>query len=158
MSQGPRPSPPSDAAVDLARRLFAYETPPDSGDALLVAGAERVCARVADGLSRSFGPYGSLVLVGRALARAQIDYPSLKGVAFTSAQPPSITGLAESARANGAKAVAEGAVGMVATLTDAIGRLIGDDLAVKLLEQSITQSAGAPAVATNGVPQTVKEQ
>lgn len=111
-----------------------------------------------DGLARSFGPFGARTLVERALARAKLDHPSLNGVTCTAAQPPEVTGLVESARANGVAAVMEGAVALLATLTDAIGRLIGDDLAVKLIEQSIPPSADARSVSTDAVPHLVTDQ
>ena len=158
MLQGTNSSPPSDAALALARRLFACEVPPNSPDALVVAGAARICTRVADGLTRSFGPFGSLALLARALARAQADHPALKGVAYQSVQLPVIVGLDASANVNGAQAVADGTIAMVARLTDAIGRLVGDDIAIKLLEQSITPAANNQAIAADGVPQTVKKQ
>lgn len=151
-------SSPSDAAVDVARRLLGREALPQADDALRIANAEQICARVADGLSRWLGPYGARALVGRALGRAQLDHPSLTGVALTAAQPPEIAGLVESARANGVGAVVEGTVAMLATLTDVISRLIGDDLAVKLVEQSITPSVGASFASTNGVPHPMKDQ
>lgn len=149
---------PSDAAFEAARRLLARDVPAHADATLRIAAAERICAQVTDGLSRSFGPYGARALLGRALVRAQLDHPSLKGVALTASQPATLTGLVESAKANGAPAVAEGTVAMLATLTDVISRLIGDDLAVKLIEQSITPLTGAPSVSTNGVPHLVKDQ
>lgn len=126
----------SDGALDVARRLFARELRGGADDAAVVEAAERVCARVADGLSRWFGPYGSLALITRALVRARAHHPALAGVAATAAHPPCLTGLAESARAHGAKATAEGVVAVLAALAELIGRLIGDDLAASLFEQS----------------------
>jgi hypothetical protein len=152
VSQAPNSPPPSDAALALAQRLFVREVPPNSADAIVVAGAVRICTRVADGLTRSFGPFGSLALLARALARAQTDHPALNGVAYNSVQLPVIAGLEASAELHGAQAVADGTIAMVARLTDAIGRLIGEDIAIKLLEQSITPSVKNQAIAANGDP------
>jgi hypothetical protein len=127
-------------------------------DALVVAGAARVCTRVADGLTRSFGPFGTLALLVRALARAKVDHPALNGGQYESAQLPVIAGLEASAELHGATAVAEGIIAMVARLTDAIGRLIGDDIAIMLLEESTMQSTNGHPPAPNRVSQTVKEQ
>ena len=143
-------SPHSDAAHDLAHRLLASETPSDGDDAALLAAAERLCLRVPDGLSRWFGMYGSRAHLMRALAKAQRDHPSLSGVSVTDAKSPCVVGLAESAHAHGAKSVAEGIVAVLAALADLVGRLIGDDLVVNLLEQSAAASAAGDHKAPGG--------
>lgn len=158
MSKATNSSPPSDAALALAQRLFVREVAPDAPDAVVVAGAARLCTRVADGLTRSFGPFGSVALLARALARAQTDHPALHGVAYDSVQLPIIAGLEASAERHGAQAVADGTIAMVARLTDAIGRLVGDDIAAALLEQSINPPATTDTTAADRVPQTVKKQ
>ena len=149
MSPAPH-SPHTDAAHDLAQRLFAREAPSDGDDAALLAAVERLCLRVPAGLSRWFGTYGSRALLTRALAKAQEGHPSLAGVTVTSAQSPGVVGLAESALAHGAKTTAEGIVAMLAALADLIGRLIGDDLVPYLLEQSTAASAAGEPEAPGG--------
>jgi hypothetical protein len=133
------PSPPSHAALDLARRLFEREMDGESGEAAAPAAAERLCTRTFAGLSRWFGPYGSNALIARALARAQARHPALDGVTLES-QPSSfcLAGLAEGAGRHGAALVGEGVVALLATLGDMMARLIGEDLAFSLLEQSAT--------------------
>lgn len=125
----------------LARELLA-----DADPAALVAAAERVGARVADGLARWFGPYGSRALVTRALARAQAHHPALAGVRVTEGAAPRLTGLAEGAGAHGGRAVADGVLALLGSLSEALGLLIGDDLAASLL----AQCAAAPAVPPAG--------
>ena len=143
-------SPHTDAAHDLAHRLYAREASSDGDDAALLAAAERLCLRVPDGLSRWFGMYGSRALLMRALAKAQRDHPSLSGVSVTDAKSPCVVGLAESAHAHGAKSVAEGIVAVLAALADLVGRLIGDDLVVNLLEQSAAASAAGDPMTPGG--------
>ena len=129
----------------------------ESGEAAAPAAAERLCTRTFAGLSRWFGPYGSNALIARALARAQSWHPALDGVTLKS-QPSSfsLAGLAEGARRDGAALVGEGVVALLATLCDMMARLIGEDLAFSLLEQSATApaesdtstSAGSDALAS----------
>lgn len=140
--------PSSNAARDVARRLFANEARGESTDDALVAAAERVCVLVSEGISRWFGPYGSLALVTRALTRAQADHPSLASVTIATESSWRVTGLAESAKTHGANATVEGVVAMLAALTELIGRLIGDDLATNLLEQSVAMAPSSDTTAT----------
>lgn len=156
------PSPPSGGARDVAIRLLARESGGGADDAALVAAAERVCTRLSDGLSRLFGPYGSRALFTRALARAKVAHASLSAVMVSPAPSVCLTGLTESARAHGVKATAAGIIDMVAALGDLIGRLIGDDLAVKLLDQStaMTPAEQRPADQGDGdnVHQAIRSQ
>jgi hypothetical protein len=63
----------------------------------------------------------------------------------TDGQPPCLTGLAESAGAHGARAAADGVLALLSSLSESLGRLIGDDLTSRLLAQSLPpQSAAAP--------------
>ncbi len=64
-----------------------------------------------------------------------------------------MTGFASVASIGGASAVTDGLVTMIAALADLLGRLIGDDLAIGVLEQCATSSARLP----DSVPSSVKE-
>lgn len=132
---------PSEPSRQAVRRLVARELPAANDDAALLAAIDRVCGRVVDSLTRWFGPYGALALLTRALARAQSFQPSLAEIAVNSTASPSLSGFGASARVHGVHATADGAVALLAVLTDLIGRLIGTDLALKLLEQSAPGSA-----------------
>ena len=139
------------ASKQLAQRLFAIAAAGATGDAELVTAAERACLDAAEALTRWFGPYGSLALLTRAFGAAQSEHPALSEVSVvTSAdsKTPSLSGLAASARTHGAGATSEGVIVIITALADLLGRLIGDDLAASLLEQSViargsTSSNGA---------------
>lgn len=146
-------SSPSEPSREIAHRLVAREIGGETGDAALVAAVERVGGRVVDSLTRWFGPYGALALLTRAVTRAQPLHRSLAPVRVDSTAVPSLSGFSDSAMTNGARATAEGAVVLIAVLADLIGRLIGVDLAVRLLEQSMS---GPPI--PGGVHQNVTEQ
>ena len=139
------PLPPSDTAQGVARRLFSHFAGGESSDVALGLAAEALTTRVAGGLSRWFGPYGSLALVSRALVRVQPDHPSLAGLEVRSSPVPAINGWSESVAAHGGKAASEGAVAFMAALIEVIGRLIGDDLAVTVLEKSTVEPVAGDA-------------
>jgi hypothetical protein len=159
MSRPPDPQSPPTAAHATASRLIARELAgapaPAAHDAREVASAgERLIDRVTEGLSRSFGPYGALALVSRALARAQGNHPMLATVtvmARTAVSPAgapdrsgSVGGLAASARAAGGPATLHGLTAWLTELADLLGGLIGDDLAATLLEQNATSGTARP--------------
>lgn len=96
---------------------------------------------MAVGLARWFGAFGARALLARALAAAQAHHPALSAVSVLPADPgtpPSsyVTGIAESERAHGGEPTADAVVAMVACLMDLMGRLIGEELAMTVLEQS----------------------
>ena len=164
MPQG-RPTGYSDESTKLARRLFARAAGSTTHDAALVIAAERICLESAEGLSRWFGPYGSLALVTRALDAVKPKHPALSEVtvaASATSLSPSFTGLAAGARAHGARATSEGVIAMIAALADLIGRLVGDDIAATLLEQSVTArvtaSSNGTGPAGSAAHSSVKDQ
>ena len=132
---------PSEAASELARRLFAGRLQGIEGDDALVREAEHVCESVVNGLARSLGRYGAITLLGRALTRGQIEHPALRDITMNSDDPHCVQGLAGSVRLHGVRATTESVVAMLAVLTDVLARLIGDDLAVILIEQIAATSA-----------------
>jgi hypothetical protein len=127
-------------ARETARRLIARE---QSGGTAPVdaAPAEQVVRRLSDDLVEWFGPYATHALFTRALARARAEHPVLAAVRVGAPAKPNVEGLADSARTHGVGATAAAAVGLLAALVELLGRLIGDDLAITLVEQSVPLSA-----------------
>lgn len=142
-------SEPSDPAVAFARRLLERERAGDGSDAGLAGALDRSCSLITVGLSRWFGLYGTRALVTRALATARKQHPSLAGVGVSDSD--CLDGVRASAQAHGSAAVAEGIVSTIAGLVGLLGRLIGDDLAISLLEQSTR--AGGTTRASSRAPQ-----
>lgn len=135
---------PADAAVAFARRLLDRERGDDESDAALARALEQSCLLITDGLSRWFGLYGSRALVTRALTSAQKEHPSLARVGVS--ENHCLEGVSASAQVHGSAVVAEGIVCTIARLATLLGRLIGDDLAISLLEQStMNQTASRPS-------------
>jgi hypothetical protein len=164
------PSTEATSSSDIAKRLFALQNGVMPGGDGSAASGEQLFARLLAGLSRWFGPYGSAALVTRALVRAQVEHPALASVVVSSTESPSLTGFTESVQAHGSAACASGVVATLTSLAELLGRLIGDDLAASLLEQSAqtlepsgsvvtAQSANharPDASAPDDVPQPVK--
>jgi len=142
--------PESPTARELAHRLLARELAGrrDTPD-VVAAAAQRVCQHVSSELSRWVGPEGARVLLARALALAQVEHPVLANVQSRTQSEACMTGLVESARAYGAAATAEGMVAILAALIELLGRLIGDDMAMSLVEESIPARA-SDAAGPNG--------
>ena len=124
----------------MARRVLAGAPPEGSADLDRVAAAERICERIAAGLARWFGAFGSSALVGRALARARAEDSVLAKLTMTESGL-GVSGFAASAKDHGADAALSGAALYLAVLFDLLARLIGTDLATALVEQS---AAGVP--------------
>jgi hypothetical protein len=136
----------TDASVDFARRLVTQATGDSTGEAARNSAADAVFVAVADGLARWFGPYGSLALVSRALSSVQRQHAALAGVTVTASvltRSPALSGIAECRRSHSEGDVTEGVIAILASLTDLIGRLIGEDLAANLLEQSVARGTAA---------------
>ncbi len=108
------------------------------GDAEALA---RLVARVYVGLARWFGSYGAQALMTRAIAQARIEHPVLANVAASASTSPPVSGwpldTSDALRLSSTSA----AVALFSTLLASLTRLIGDDLAASLLEQSAEELA-----------------
>lgn len=91
-------------------------------------------------LSRWVGADGCHALFTRALAQAKVEYPALDQIQLHARSDPYIDGVAETIMAHGDPATAEGIEAMLVHLIQLLGRLIGDDMATKLIERSLAAS------------------
>ena len=163
--------PPISPAVDaVARRLLASTGPPQGnvvrapeGDGetdLVIAHshAARVTTELAQSLARWFGPYGYHALLTRALAEAGPKHPSLAGVSVRDPLTPVLDGLDEALAAHDPDAVLEGVIAVVAGVITLLARVIGEDMALRLVERSMDgparndTSEGGSARASGGRP------
>jgi len=140
--------PQSRTAEELARRLLARDEPGEDAPDTVAAATERVCRRVSANLSRWFGIDGTNAVFARALARAQAEHPALANVRISRESAVCLEGLAESAHIHGADATADGVAAILTALIELLGRLIGEDIAMRLVEQSVTAAAPDEARAT----------
>jgi hypothetical protein len=131
-------APNSPAARRVALRLLANGRAPGTAASERpdpVAATDEMFRRLAGELTRWFGPFGYHALFSRALAEARSHHPALDNVRIHSANEPSLEGLAESIARYGTDAVTEGIIAMLMAFIDLLIRLIGEDMALKLLDQ-----------------------
>ena len=108
----------------------------DSGRATAVGVA---CDDLYQGLSRWVGPDGCHALFTRALAQARGDAATLEHVRLRPGASPYVDGVTESIRAHDDSSVAQALESMLVHLVELLERLIGADMATKLIERSIAE-------------------
>ena len=153
-------SPISPAAHAAAGRLLAaVDVDADAHARDPIATAERASADLGNALARWFGPYGTHALLTRALARTRPDHPVLADVRVRGPLAPVLDGLADAVPAHGPAAVTAGVVAVLGATVDLLGRMIGEDMALHLVERSMEGSIPPdpnPSPAP-GVPRAAKE-
>ncbi|HET6760522.1 MAG TPA: hypothetical protein VFH13_00400 [Gemmatimonadaceae bacterium] len=130
---------------EVARRLIAAPSSTGDGADSSFAAASRICDHLYRDLSRWIGSDGCHALFARALARTQSSHPALRDIRLGGGSDSCLEGVAESGKVHGANAVAEGLEAMLVALIELLGRLIGDDMASKLIEQSVARDTQDPA-------------
>ena len=125
------------AARAITRRLIA-----DRGSNLAQGETPaRAAAAAADHLyqelSRWVGADGCHALFTRALAKAHTSHPSLQNIQLRARSQPYVDGIAATIMAHGDAATAEAVESMLVHLVELLGRLIGEDMATKLIERSL---------------------
>ena len=136
-------APTSPNALAVARRLLARAGEHrDAGDSLAdpVAAGERVSRSLAESLSRWFGPYGYHAILTRALAEARDAHPALTAVRVRSSSDPTLDGLADAAMMHGTNTIPEAITAVLSAVIELLGRVIGEDMAVHLVEQAVPSS------------------
>ena len=132
--------------ADTARRLWergagTAASPEEAG-----AAAQRVCDELRVGLGRWIGVEGYRLLLDRALVLSVTDHPVLGSIACHDGDPSAAVA---AARSHGAAQLATGVVALVTTLTELLGRIIGEEAAIQLVERAGTPGRSA-ATGPNG--------
>ena len=144
-------SPRSAAATKAANRLWAQEAGGSDEPEAVAAAADRVCTQLRVGLSRWVGADGYRALLGRALALARPEFPPLAGLSCEGGDGAEAT---SAVRTHGPADVTASVVGLVATLVDLLSRIVGEEMAARLVEQSgaprLAESPGAETEGVNG--------
>lgn len=137
------PSDDRTPARQIARRLI-HSRRAESGDGNSARSAAASCDDLYRELSRWVGPDGCHALFTRALVQARADYPALERIHLQPRSEPYVDGVAEAIMAHGDFTIADALESMLARLVELLGRLIGDDMAMKLIERSlVTEPDGA---------------
>jgi hypothetical protein len=121
-------------AREIVRRLIASRGSEGAeGDTSVRAAAGDYLYRE---LSRWVGSDGCHALFTRALAEARTESPPLSQIKLRVGSEPYLGGVAETVVAYGDTATAKALESMLVRLVELLGRLIGDDMAMKLIERS----------------------
>lgn len=133
MSRDASQSPDS---LQIARRLLAREEAPGRGakPELVGAALQQTCVRVSANLRDSLGEDGANALLGRALARTEADHPALKDIRRLNEGGIHLDGVVASVATHGVAEVTAAVEALLAALVQILGRLIGDDMAIRLVE------------------------
>ena len=124
----------------IARRLVDRRRSEQPGGETAARAAAAACDDLYRELSRWVGPDGCHALFTRALAQARTEYPVLGQIQLRARSEPYIDGVAATIMANGDRVTSEALESMLVRLVELLGRLIGDDMATKLIERSLAAS------------------
>lgn len=141
----------SPVATEASRQFWAHDGLEAGAPEDLVATAEQGCARLRAVLTRWIGSEGYRALVDRALAQARAEHPAVAGL---QCQGGDVEGVAAALGAHSAAEVREGILALVARLIDLLSRLIGEEMATRLVEQAW---AGGPRPAASTVTDGVHD-
>lgn len=122
---------PTTGARRAARRHWAWVASGASTPTDVAVAVDRTVVQLRAGLSRWIGLPGYLTLMDRALRATITDHPALRNLSFDGGDEKA-TMLAVSQY--GAAEVEAATVELVATVIELLGRLIGDEMALRLVE------------------------
>ncbi|HUF66049.1 MAG TPA: hypothetical protein VMM17_08730 [Gemmatimonadaceae bacterium] len=140
-SAGAQPGEP--LARRITHQLITGRRSQDDGDTAARAAA---CDRLYRDLSRWVGPDGCHALFTRALAESLTEYPLLAEVQLRPRSEPYVEGAADTARSHGDAVTAEALESIIVHVIELLRRLVGDDMAIKLIERSLAASEGGDAL------------
>jgi hypothetical protein len=123
----------SAAATEVARRLWQRSVGDSNTPEDVAVAATRMCTALRVGLSRWVGAMGYRALIDRALLLARAEHPALGSLDCHGGDEPVTT---VGVRAHSAAEVATGMVALVAALVELLGRIIGEEMAVRLVDQT----------------------
>jgi hypothetical protein len=132
---------PSSSPLDAARGLWARAVGNAHTPAELAAAIDQMCAQLHLGLRRWIGAEGFRALLARALSEVQAEHPVLRGLACVG-EGGSKT--ADAVRLQGPAAMGAAMVAVVGALIELLGRIIGGEMALRLVEQ--IEMPGPPQV------------
>ena len=131
------PTPAEPPAREIARRLIEGRPSKRTGDYTAARASAAACDHLYQELSRWVGSDGCHALFTRALAQARTEYPALEQIQLRPRSEPYIDGLAGTIMAHGDAATAGALESVLVRLIELLRRLIGDDMAMKLIERSL---------------------
>jgi hypothetical protein len=124
-------------AQKIARRLIESRQSERVRDDTAARAAAAACGYLYRDLARWVGHDGCHALFTRALAQSRTETPVLEQLQLHARSEPYLEGVAETIMAHGDAASADALESMLVHLIELLGRLIGDDMAMKLIERSL---------------------
>jgi hypothetical protein len=129
------------SAQQIGRRLIKNRQPERKGSDGRARAAAAACEDLYRELSRWVGLDGCHALFTRALAEARTESAALDEIQLRPGAEPYIDGVAKSITSRGDAATADALEAMLVHLVELLGRLIGDDMATKLIDRSMAAPA-----------------
>jgi len=126
----------SAAATEVARHLWERVVGDSNTPEDVAVAATRMCTELRVGLTRWVGAMGYRALIDRALLLARAEHPALGSLSCHGEAEPVTTA---AVRAHSAAEVATGMVALVATLIDLLSRIVGEEMAVELVNQAVAR-------------------
>jgi hypothetical protein len=127
----------SAAATEVARGLWQRAVGDSTTPEDVAVAATRMCTQLRVGLTRWVGGMGYRALIDRALLLARAEHPALGSLSCHGEGEPVTAG---AVRSYSAAEVGTGMVALVAALAELLGRILGEEMAVRLVEQSGMQN------------------
>ena len=134
------PSGNSPAAQEIVRRLISTLPPHTKRGDTAARAAASACDNLYRELSRWVGADGCHALFTRALAETCPEYPALEKIRLHPKSEAYIDGIADSIMAYGDPETATALESVLVRLVELLGRLIGDDMAGKLIDRTFGDS------------------
>ena len=125
---------PEAFALGMVRRLSASKAEGADPDAL--AGVRAACQHLHRELSFWLGADGSRALFTGAIGRARQQYPVLENIHYDALLTQNHPAIPQALQTHGARATAVALEGTLVMLIELLGRLIGDDMATRIVENS----------------------
>lgn len=125
------------SAQRIARRLIDSRRAESGAADSEARAAAAACNSLYRGLSRWVGPDGCHALFARALAEARTEHPGLLQIQLRARSEPYVDGVSETVIAQGEASTGAGLESMLVRLIALLGRLVGEEMAMKLIEQSL---------------------
>ena len=135
----------SAAATEVARRLWQRAVDDSGAPEDVAVAATHMCTELRTGLTRWVGAMSYRALIDRALLLARAEHPALGSLSCHGGDEP-VTMAA--VRAHTAAEVTAGMVVLVATLIDLLSRIVGEEMAVELVNQAVAQLPWQPTAGT----------
>lgn len=137
------PPPEIPAARRIARRLVDAGKSGES--ASRTSAAVIACNQLYRNVSRWVGSDGCHALFTRAFSQVRTSYPVLEKIQLRAGSDPYIEESTEAIEAVAAPATAEALETIIAAVIELLGRLIGDDMAIKLVAGKFLESPHSDA-------------